>query len=60
MALVWKVLTNKTTGSDGVERPGPGTVYRAQIPGGWLVLCDGGGITFVPDPNHVWDGNSLP
>ena len=38
---------------------------RAKIPGGWLVLSQfhiGGahGLTFVPDPNHTWDGGSLP
>jgi len=30
---------------------------RAKIPGGWLVsvgIGNGGGVTFVPDPNHEW------
>jgi hypothetical protein len=40
----------------------------AKIPGGWLVMIrvrnrlgeDAGvGLTFVPDPEHKWDGNSL-
>ncbi len=38
-----------------------GQLWRAKVPGGWLVMlstCQG--ITFYPDPNHVWDGNSLP
>ena len=38
-------------------------VYRAKVPGGWLVLFkgfDNAGLTFYPDPNHAWDGNSLP
>ncbi len=35
------------------------SVYRAMVPGGWLVyVCNGyghhGGVTFYPDPNHVW------
>lgn len=47
-------------------------VYRAKIPGGWLVLMrqfdfdkiNGwgwgyGGAAFVPDPNHQWDGSSI-
>lgn len=37
--------------------------YRSMVPGGWLVFCRGsseGGMTFIPDPNHQWDGNSLP
>ena len=36
----------------------PRWVYRAKVPGGWLVaveLSKGGGITFVPDPDHDWE-----
>jgi hypothetical protein len=39
------------------------SLYRAKVPGGWLVLfCfgDGSSITFMPDPDHLWDGSSLP
>ena len=40
-------------------------VSRAKIPGGWLVCLESGnvrssGLTFVPDPDHKWDGGSLP
>jgi len=42
-------------------------IRRTKIPGGWLVLVSpqssaltDSGITFVPDPEHKWDGNSLP
>jgi hypothetical protein len=34
-------------------------VWRAAVPGGWLVTLNGGGVSFVPDPAHVWDGTSL-
>ena len=34
-------------------------VMRAKVPGGWLVLYQGSGITFYPDPKHNWDGGSL-
>ena len=45
-----------------------GTTYsRCKVPGGWLVESlyssangIGKGLTFVPDPEHRWDGNSLP
>ena len=52
--LKWENLKN-----DG----GPQYTYRAKIPGGWLVETENftgncGGLTFVPDPKHEWDGNS--
>jgi len=32
-----------------------------ETPGGWLVATEiNGGVIFLPDPNHEWDGNSLP
>ena len=36
-------------------------VFRAKIPGGWLVVLQIGQAsgTFVPDPEHKWDGASL-
>ena len=39
-----------------------GSIYCAKVPGGWLFRVqqsEGDGITFYPDPNHSWDGNSL-
>lgn len=35
------------------------SLYRAPIPGGWLVASHSGSVTFVPDPGHEWDGSSL-
>ena len=38
-------------------------MYRSKVPGGWLIMVRGStapGLTFLPDPNHKWDGNSLP
>jgi hypothetical protein len=37
-----------------------GEIVRAKIPGGWLVVMGPSGLAFVPDPEHRWDGNSLP
>lgn len=38
------------------------SLRRFRVPGGWLVTCKNdyghSGITFYPDPDHVWDGNS--
>lgn len=56
----------------GIERKGEKwegdnslNLMRASIPGGWLVASqfyDGGSMclvpTFVPDPDHTWDGTS--
>jgi hypothetical protein len=39
---------------------------RAKVPGGWLVAVVSGtvnshtAVCFVPDPEHRWDGSSLP
>ena len=48
-------------------RPGSRGMSRSKIPSGWLVETRhstsngmGIGLTFVPDPEHKWDGNSLP
>jgi hypothetical protein len=65
MSLTWELLNDTR-----------GYVERAKIPGGWLVRwlnydfhpsldaaqagLSYGGITFVPDPEHTWDGKSLP
>lgn len=39
-------------------------LYRAKIRGGWLVKLEDMNETragfFVPDPQHAWDGKSLP
>lgn len=34
-------------------------LYRTAIPGGWLVSNAAGSSTFVPDPDHTWDGSSV-
>lgn len=35
------------------------SVTRAKVPGGWLVVVAGSGVTFFPDASHEWDGLSL-
>lgn len=34
-------------------------IFRTKVPGGWLVASSGGGVTFVPDVDHTWDGSTL-
>ncbi len=50
MALEWEELDSKMLVTD---------VFRARVPGGWLVMVKGGlffsrpkSITFYPDPEH--------
>jgi len=40
-------------------------VRRAKVPGGWLVYASNGyhhhgGMSFYPDPEHRWNGGTLP
>lgn len=34
-------------------------LYRTPVTGGWLITDNHGGMTFIPDENHFWDGDSL-
>ena len=39
------------------------STWRAKVAGGWLVIVigsSGSSVTFYPDPNHTWDGGTLP
>ena len=55
--IKWEELKNKgLTGSS----------YRAKIVGGWLFIIVRGnaqvnssGASFIPDPEHKWDGSSI-
>lgn len=41
-----------------------GNFYRSKVPGGWLVVSESSNrqqsMVFLPDPEHKWDGKSLP
>ena len=61
--LIWKTL--ETTREQQGVLSSEYLTERAKVPGGWLVISQfyiGGahGLAFVPDPNHEWDGGSLP
>lgn len=45
--LKWESLSSETT------------LKRAKVPGGWLVSSNGGGLAFVPDAGHEWNGESV-
>jgi|RhiMetdeSRZDD1v2_1073273.scaffolds.fasta_scaffold2815378_1 hypothetical protein len=60
VAMKWQTLSAS-------GRPGSQNAYRSKVPGGWLVETSrstqngiGVGLAFVPDPNHEWNGGSLP
>lgn len=41
------------------------SINRAKVPGGWILVFPGHfevpwPMMFYPDPNHEWDGTSLP
>jgi hypothetical protein len=46
----------------------PCTTWRTKVPGGWMVIVSftpmisfkDASVAFYPDPEHKWDGNSLP
>jgi hypothetical protein len=56
--LVWHKLNSSSADGRFFK---VGNVYRAKVPGGWLVLVvdNASGLTFYPDPKHNWDGSSL-
>lgn len=61
--LRWETL-NTTREEDGLLDSSY-IAERAKVPGGWLVISQfhigsAHGVVFLPDPNHVWDGGSLP
>jgi hypothetical protein len=63
--LVFVRIDSPALPGDEWKSAAPRNVSRAKIPGGWLVGVESGnvrawGLTFVPDPNHEWDGGSLP
>ncbi len=37
----------------------PHSIGRAKVPGGWLLLAGNSSVSFYPDPEHAWNGESL-
>ena len=62
MKLVWEgqyLWGAAVSGSEVKGIPGGGLLFRAKVPGGWFVYV-GESCFFYPEPEHKWDGNSLP
>jgi len=65
--LVWEVLNSHVHAPalpPGVELGSTLWSFRTKVPGGWLVAIQidvnkgMAGLTFLPDPEHGWDGGS--
>jgi hypothetical protein len=37
----------------------PYSIARAKVPGGWLVVSGNASVTFLPDSEHAWNGESV-
>ena len=52
--LCFELLSSRTTTTSASF-----SIYRARIPGGWLVTVrPHDSVTFVPDAQHEWSGGS--
>ena len=65
MPIQWEYLGQETL-PPGKFAPTKVDIWRAKVPGGWLTLTSKGtntetlAMAFYPDPQHEWDGNTLP
>ena len=58
--LIFEDIQTPEIGWSILKKPG---AKRAKVVGGWFVLITQGAIRgsfFYPDPEHLWDGSSLP
>lgn len=69
--IIWEKLVSEIGGKETNSK-----IWRSKVPGGWLVRIHSvkeevgenehfiswayAGLTFIPDSDHTWDGNSLP
>ncbi len=59
MVFVWERIETELPAPAGDQHRYPSAVYRAKVPGGWLVFIEGQQAFFYPDAEHVWDGNTV-
>ena len=61
--LIWEEVESAAAKRGIFADPAP-NVMRAKVPGGWFVrtyvASAVGSAFFYPDPEHLWDGSSLP
>ncbi len=56
-----KLKTFERPTSDSAPSPLSEGIFRAPVPGGWLILlkADQPALLFYADPRHDWDGGSF-
>lgn len=62
MVLLWETVKSEMM-QKGFFAAAPPVTLRAKVPGGWFVQAATGvaaSAFFYPDPEHTWDGSSLP
>lgn len=62
MVLIWEAVKSEISERGFFTAAAPSTL-RAKVPGGWFIHVGAGagsGAFFYPDPEHTWDGSSLP
>ena len=58
--LEWEQMEQFELGHHGLAEHEGLCMWRAKVPGGWLVKSEfmfrggEGSLAFVPDPNHTW------
>ena len=60
--LIWEAVGSEAA-KKGIFGDRAPDVIRAKVPGGWFVRTSigiYGSAFFYPDPEHLWDGSSLP
>ncbi len=60
MIVLWEQIQCQLV-DRGLFSGGISPMLRAKVPGGWFVKMQiGNDAFFYPDPEHLWDGSSLP
>ena len=62
MVLIWEAVKSEVSEKGFFAAAAP-SVLRAKVPGGWFIRATtgaAGSTFFYPDPEHTWDGSSLP
>jgi len=59
MVLKWEEIKCELAEKSFLGGTGMTSMRRAKVPGGWFIMGTSSTF-FYPDPEHLWDGSSLP